>query len=479
MMTENKKQIDFDFQKESELLDQKKSQADKEKASQPKSESEKQNKNNYKRGARGLRSYRRNRSIEKKADSLIDSKIIKQNNSYEKKSNTNYKEQKKVSNKNKLPKSNFGRKNQNFIKNNFVATHTDGIFNFVTSDSYDKSINERDENINKNFYSKKNVRKDFSSDDEVPKLHKVLAEAGLGSRREMEDQIISGRVSVNGEPAHVGQRILPSDQVRVNGKLLHRKISQKPPRVLIYHKPTGEIVSHNDPEGRPTVFDKLPKIKNGKWLSIGRLDFNTEGLLAFSTSGELVNRLSHPKFGFEREYAVRIFGLLDENMKKKLLTGIILEDGIAKFSKLSEAGGDGTNRWYRIVISEGRNREVRRMFEDIGLTVSRLIRIRYGPLVLSSNLRRGRWEELSENNVRELFVNCGLEKGVNNTQNITTKKKNKHSSGNLNGRNKNLNNKKAFRQPDPLQTSLGFSSVNESYSKYRIEESIQRRKKIN
>ena len=239
--------------------------------------------------------------------------------------------------------------------------------------------------------SKLNVRLD---PELAPKLHKVLADAGCGSRREMEELIVAGRVSVNGEPAHIGQRVLPTDIVKINGNPVNRRNNQKPPRVLIYHKPAGEIVSADDPEGRPTVFGRLPRVSNGKWLAVGRLDFNTEGLLILTTSGDLANRLMHPRFDIEREYAVRVLGELDEANRQKLLSGITLEDGEASFSFVDFAGGDGANRWYRVALNEGRNREVRRMFEAVGLTVSRLIRVRYGDLILPSTLKRGRWVEM-------------------------------------------------------------------------------------
>ena len=245
-------------------------------------------------------------------------------------------------------------------------------------------------------------------DADAPKLHKVLAEAGLGSRREMEELIVAGRVSVNGEPAHIGQRIGPTDQVRINGKPLARRLVSRPPRVLLYHKPAGEIVSHDDPEGRASVFNKLPVPQGAKWLAIGRLDFNTEGLLIFTTSGDLANRLAHPRYGFEREYAVRILGELDEGARTRLLDGVALEDGLARFSTIAFAGGEGANRWYRVVIGEGRNREVRRMFEAVGLTVSRLIRVRYGGVHLPRTLTRGKWEELDSNLVRRWCAELGI-----------------------------------------------------------------------
>ncbi|MGK5067456.1 23S rRNA pseudouridine(2605) synthase RluB [Janthinobacterium sp. RT4P48] len=284
------------------------------------------------------------------------------------------------------------------------VSDADAVFSFVTSDAFDS------EEGGTGRVQKAAVRRDLTSEDDAPKLHKVLAEAGLGSRRDMEDLIISGRVSVNGEPAHIGQRILPSDHVRINGKLIQRRVSKKPPRVLVYHKPAGEIVSHNDPDGRPSVFDRLPTMKAGKWLAVGRLDFNTEGLLLFTTSGDLANRLMHPRYGIDREYAVRTLGELEEGMRQKLLAGVELEDGLAQFSKIADGGGEGINKWYRVVIGEGRNREVRRMFEAIGLTVSRLIRTRYGAMTLPSGLKRGRWEEMDENTVRDLLTAYGIEK---------------------------------------------------------------------
>src|SRR5258706_13947189 len=198
------------------------------------------------------------------------------------------------------------------------------------------------------------------------KLHKVLADAGVGSRRDMEELIIAGRISVNGEPAHIGQRVLASDQVRINGKPLNRRQSgpARPPRVLLYHKNAGEIVSQDDPERRPTVFEKLPRVGGGRWIAVGRLDFNSEGLLLFTTSGELANRLMHPRYEIEREYAVRVLGELNEEQRQRLLDGVALDDGPAPFQRLESAGGEGANRWYRVTIAEGSNREVRRMFES-------------------------------------------------------------------------------------------------------------------
>lgn len=274
----------------------------------------------------------------------------------------------------------------------------------------------------------------LAPDDDAPKLHKVLAEAGMGSRREMEELIVAGRVTVNGEPAHIGQRILPADQVRINGKPVRRKIASKPPRVLLYHKPAGEIVSHSDPEGRASVFDKLPTMKTAKWLAVGRLDYNTEGLLLLTTSGDLANRFMHPRYNVEREYAVRVIGELSEASRQMLLSGVELDDGPANFLRLQDGGGEGTNRWYHVTLAEGRNREVRRMFLAVGLTVSRLIRTRHGPITLSRAVRRGRYEELEESQVRALMSMVGL----------------KATSG-----DDKPARAPAKRQPDPLQTFMG------------------------
>jgi 23S rRNA pseudouridine2605 synthase len=276
----------------------------------------------------------------------------------------------------------------------------------------------------------------LAADDDAPKLHKVLAEAGMGSRRDMEELIVAGRVSVNGEPAHIGQRIMPTDQVRINGKPVKRKLANKPPRVLLYHKPTGEIVSHADPEGRPSVFDKLPPMKTAKWLAVGRLDFNTEGLLMLTTSGDLANRFMHPRYSVEREYAVRVVGELAEGMRQKLLHGVELDDGPANFLRIRDGGGEGTNHWYHVALAEGRNREVRRMFEAAGLMVSRLIRTRHGPISLPKGLKRGRWEELEDNQVRALMASVGL----------------KAPTEDKGGRREAPERK----QPDPMQTSMGF-----------------------
>ncbi|HWI11913.1 MAG TPA: pseudouridine synthase [Burkholderiaceae bacterium] len=237
---------------------------------------------------------------------------------------------------------------------------------------------------------------------DAPKLHKVLAQSGIGSRRDMEDLIADGHVMVNGEPAHVGQRVSFGDRVQVNGKPVKLRIVPPPPRIIAYHKPVGEIVTHDDPQNRPTVFRRLPRLQQGKWQSVGRLDINTEGLLLFTNSGELANQLMHPRFGVEREYAVRLLGTLTEENKTNLLAGVDVEGQKASFKSITEGGGDGANHWYRVVITEGRNREVRKLFDTVGLTVSRLIRIRYGTVVLPFGLKRGVWVDLEEGDVRAI-----------------------------------------------------------------------------
>jgi len=256
------------------------------------------------------------------------------------------------------------------------------------------------------------LKRVLSPQPETPKLHKILAQSGLGSRLEMEALIAQGRVWVNDQPAHVGQRIQYGDHVKVNGRSLHLRIEPPPPRIIAYHKPTGEIVSHDDPQSRPTVFRKLPRLQNGKWQSVGRLDLNTEGLLLFTNSGELANKLMHPRFGLEREYAVRVLGALSNIEKAKLLAGVRLEDGEARFGSLEDGGGEGANCWYRVTIQEGRNREVRRMFEAVGHAVSRLIRIRYGKMMLPRGLKRGEWMELDALDTEQLVRSAGLARSV-------------------------------------------------------------------
>jgi 23S rRNA pseudouridine2605 synthase len=249
-----------------------------------------------------------------------------------------------------------------------------------------------------------------------PKLHKVLAQAGLGSRLEMEDMIADGHITVNGQKAHVGQRVQWGDEVKIQGKLLQLRIQQPRARVIAYHKPAGEIVTYDDPQNRPTVFRRLPRLPFGKWLSVGRLDLNTEGLLLFTNSGELANRLMHPRFGLKREYAVRILGELTPENRQKLLDGVQLEDGPAQFLSIEDGGGDGANRWVRVTIGEGRNREVRRLFEAMGHAVSRLIRIRYGSYGLPKGLRRSVYMELNDSEIRDLTQSLVDAEGAEETK---------------------------------------------------------------
>jgi 23S rRNA pseudouridine2605 synthase len=235
------------------------------------------------------------------------------------------------------------------------------------------------------------------------RLQKLLAAAGLGSRRQIEGWIDAGRLKVNGRIARLGERALASDRIELDGKVLALKQPGARPRVLLYHKPDGEMVTRADPEGRPTVFERLPPIPGGKWVAVGRLDINTAGLLLLTDSGELANRLMHPRYEVEREYAVRVLGALSPEDRTRLTQGVQLEDGIARFDKLEPSGAaEGANRWYRVVLREGRNREVRRLFEAVGGKVSRLLRVRYGPVALPRDLRPGRWLVLDEKSVAEI-----------------------------------------------------------------------------
>jgi 23S rRNA pseudouridine2605 synthase len=319
---------------------------------------------------------------------------------------------------------------------------------------------------------------------ESPKLHKVLAQSGLGSRIEMEKLIADGHVSVNNEPAHVGQRVQFGDQIKVHGKQLKVRIAPPPPRVIAYHKPAGEVVTHDDPQNRPTVFRRLPRLYQGKWQSVGRLDLNTEGLLLFTSSGELANQLMHPRFGLQREYAVRSLGKLSMEQKQQLIDGIQLDDGPAQFGSIEEGGGEGSNCWYRVTISEGRNREVRRMFEAVGHAVSRLIRIRYGAMVLPRGLKRGAFVELGERDILALMEAAGaqapLESGP--AHNHRTERASSRRRGNSVGprpsyprapQERNTGPERLVRterkrggknaqaavrdaQPDPMKTSVGY-----------------------
>ncbi len=329
---------------------------------------------------------------------------------------------------------------------------------------------------------------------ESPKLHKVLAQSGLGSRQEMEQLILEGRISVNNQPAHIGQRIQFGDQVKVGGKPIRLRIAPPPARVLAYHKPVGEVVTHDDPQNRPTVFRKLPRLQQGKWQSVGRLDLNTEGLLLFTNSGELANRLMHPRFGLEREYAVRVLGQLSDDDKQRLLDGVPLDDGMAQFGSIKEEGqGEGANQWYRVTISEGRNREVRRMIESTGHAVSRLIRIRYGAMLLPRGLRRGMWMELGERDIRALAEASGTPervirgapeprpersevprrgrgdraRGAGPRPNVSGGRPQGDGSRQATGGQRRRDGG-ASAQPDPMKTSLGYIGA-DSYARQRAQ----------
>jgi 23S rRNA pseudouridine2605 synthase len=337
------------------------------------------------------------------------------------------------------------------------AEDDDGVNNDLTNLQFsnvdDLPLSMRDE-----VWSDLDGLDDDADDEDTVKLHKVLADVGMGSRREMEDLIVQGRVSVNSMPAHIGQRVGPTDQVRINGKPVHRKIHTKPPRVILYHKPAGEIVSQSDPEGRPTVFDRLPKARQGRWIAVGRLDFNTEGLLLFTTSGELANRLMHPRYGVEREYAVRILGELSNEQQTELKSGIQLDDGQARFLRLSAGGGEGANRWYHVALTEGKNREVRRMFEATGHTVSRLLRTRYGMFLLPPRLRRGKWEEVPAEGITQLMKAAGLKVPQGGQDKGRSGHGHRQGSGQgSQGRVGGANSVDSPDfQPDPMQTSVSY-----------------------
>ena len=286
-----------------------------------------------------------------------------------------------------------------------------------------------------------------------PKLHKVLAQAGMGSRLEMEKLILEGRISVNGEPAHVGQRIQLGDSIKVNGKPVRVRLTPQPPRVLAYHKPAGEVVTHDDPQNRPTVFRRLPRVYQGKWQSVGRLDLNTEGLLLLTNAGELANQLMHPRFGLEREYAVRVLGALSNEEKARLLGGVNLADGPAQFKSIEDGGGDGANCWYRVTIAEGRNREVRRMFEAVGHAVSRLIRIRYGSMLLPKGLKRGAWVELSEADIALLTRASSVERLSSRRAPPPDRQPPTGRGGRAGGSGRSA---QVASQPDPLKTAVGY-----------------------
>jgi len=272
-------------------------------------------------------------------------------------------------------------------------------------------MNKNNKAIPQSNFAEVNPDDDNPTDEKLPgeKLQKVLAQAGFGSRRMMEEWIAAGRVSVNGEPATLGMRVVDGDLVKAERRTIRVGERGQVVRVLLYHKPEGEIVSRDDPEKRASVFDKLPKLRGQKWIAIGRLDFNTSGLLIFTTSGELANRLMHPRFEVEREYAVRVQGTMTETqMDQALKQGVELEDGLVKFEKLHDEGGEGYNHWYRVMLKEGRNRVVRRTFDALGLPVSRLMRVRFGIITLPPRLKRGMTAELGESEVAQVLDWVGI-----------------------------------------------------------------------
>jgi len=241
------------------------------------------------------------------------------------------------------------------------------------------------------------------------RLQKVLANAGLGSRREIETWIAAGRIRVNGRIAVLGDRVDPSDRIQIGGRVIQRgRLTAAPRKVLVYNKPEGELVTRFDPQGRPTVFRNLPRLRRGRWIAVGRLDINTGGLLLLTTDGELANRLMHPAQAVEREYAVRVLGGVAQAGLEQLRTGVQLEDGPARFEEVVDAGGQGANHWYHVVIREGRQREVRRIWEAVGTRVSRLIRVRYGNTLLGKHLRSGHWRELQPEELAGLLEMAGL-----------------------------------------------------------------------
>jgi len=244
------------------------------------------------------------------------------------------------------------------------------------------------------------------------RVQKVLAQAGYGSRREIESWIEQGRIEINGQLAKLGDRVEPDDEIRLNGKPVRRTLDLAPRRILLYNKPEGEICSRNDPEGRPTVFDKLPPVKNGRWIVVGRLDINSSGLILFTTDGELANRLMHPSYEIEREYAVRVLGELADEARRQLRAGVQLDDGPARFDDIVDGGGQGVNHWYYVLLHEGRNREVRRLFEQVGVTVNRLIRTRFGNLFLPRRVPQGKWQELGEKDINNVLKLVGMDEAL-------------------------------------------------------------------
>lgn len=241
------------------------------------------------------------------------------------------------------------------------------------------------------------------------RIQKVLARAGYGSRRQVESWIKEGRVSCNGQAAALGDQISEGDRISLDNRPLSpKRLWQQPQQVILYNKPVGEVCTRRDPEGRRTIYQSLPTPEQGRWVSVGRLDLNTSGLIILTTDGELANRLMHPSNAMDREYAVRVLGEVTPEMMQRLRDGVLLEDGEAHFSDIQESGGEGANRWFHVVIQEGRNREVRRLWESQGVQVSRLMRVRYGPIIMPSNLRNGHWTRLEGADLEHLYSQAGL-----------------------------------------------------------------------
>lgn len=257
----------------------------------------------------------------------------------------------------------------------------------------------------------KSTKTNFAEESQEPvRIQKKLAELGMGSRREIESWISEGRISVNGEVANLGDKITPHDKVFVDGQRVGlRANKQALPRVLLYNKPEGEVCTRDDPEGRKTVFDTIPTLEKSRWVMVGRLDVNTQGLLLFTDDGELAKRLMHPSYEIQREYAVRVLGEVNKEMLKTLCNGVKLEDGMARFEVIEHSGGEGTNMWFHVIIKEGRNREVRRLWESQGVKVSRLIRVRFGEILLPRSLRRGKYTDLDKNAVKKLLASVQME----------------------------------------------------------------------
>jgi len=271
----------------------------------------------------------------------------------------------------------------------------------------------------------KKKSQDDLKESSLMRIQKALAQLGVGSRRGIEKAITENRIEVNNAPAHIGQTVSSKDKIVFDGKLIRLSDETLLPKILLYHKPDGEIVSKSDPKNRPSVFDHLPRLKKEKWIAIGRLDFNTSGLLIFTTYGALANRLMHPRYEIEREYSVRVLGELTEIQMRQLTEGVLLDDGQARLESIIFEGGEGVNHWYKVTIREGRNREVRRLFEKLNFTVSRLIRVRFGQIKLPSHLKRGMHLELTQKHVKEVLKEHNFELNQFKTPQITNKKKSK------------------------------------------------------